>query len=553
MSILSRVVGWYFRLPPAETHDVGVQRNLGAPMPDGVTLLADRYYPRRGGLAPLILVRSPYGRAGSLGLVFGRTFAERGFQVLIQSCRGTFGSGGTFDAFRNEQADGLATLTWLKQQPWYPGAFATLGPSYLGFVQWAIAAEAGPDLKALAPQITASELRSQNYPGESFSLDTALTWIQLVAYQEDSGRVSLSGQSRLRAMLEQARFHLPLAEADVSAVGKPVSYYRDWLEHNLAGDRWWNAVDFSRDVARVQAPVHLLGGWYDIFLPQLIEDYERLRRAGRRPYLTIGPWAHTSLGLISESLRQSLAWFRAHLLDDHSGLRPASVRVFVMGAGRWRDFETWPPDGFTPAGLRWHLQGGGGLSPASPAASQPDRYRYDPANPTPSVGGSSLSVDSGPQDNRNVEGRPDVLCYTSPPLKDALEVIGPVSAELYASSSLDHTDFFVRLCDVQPSGRSINVCDGLVRLAPGPGYPGPGVSWPGGIRRVRIELWPTAYRFRSGHRLRVQVSSGAHPRFARNPGSGEPLATATRLLPADQAIYHDPNHPSAIILPIIEK
>jgi putative CocE/NonD family hydrolase len=548
MSVFSRVIGWYFRLPPAETHDVAVQRNLSVPMPDGVTLLADRYYPRAGGNRPLILIRSPYGRSGGLGLVFGRSFAERGFQVLIQSCRGTFGSGGTFDPFRNERTDGLATLAWMRQEPWYPGAFAMLGPSYLGFVQWAIAPEAGPELKALAPQITASEFRSQHYPGESFSLDTALTWIQLVATQEDPGRTSLAQQSRLNRMLEQARQHLPLGEADEVATGRPVAYYRDWLEHNQAGDSWWGAVDYSPGVAKVQAPAHLLGGWYDIFLPQLIEDYERLRRAGRSPYLTIGPWAHTSPGLLPESLRQAMVWFRAHLLGDRSGLRAAPVRVFVMGANQWREFEAWPPESFTPTGIRWHLQAGGGLSPAVPGPGQPDRYRYDPSDPTPAVGGTSLSAASGPKDNRALESRPDVLSYTSPPLKDNLEVIGPVSAELYTSSSLVHTDFFVRLCDVEPSGRSINVCDGLVRLGPGPA-----AVWPAGIRRVRIELWPTAYLFRRGHCLRVQVSSGAHPRFARNPGSGEPLATATRLVAADQTIYHDPDHPSAIILPIIEK
>jgi putative CocE/NonD family hydrolase len=546
MSFSSRMIGWYFKLPPAETHTVAVERGLKVPMADGVTLLADRYYARQDPARPTILVRTPYGREAPFGVLFGRPLAERGFQVLIQSCRGTFGSGGTFDAFRNERADGLATLAWMKQQPWYSGEFGMLGPSYMGFVQWAIAAEAGPELKALAPQVTASEFRSLTYPGESFDLDTALTWISLVAHQEEAGPARLA--ERYTQSIERAFQHLPLNRADEIAVGKPVTYYRDWLEHERPGDAWWKAIDYTRTVGEVKAPVHLTGGWYDIFLPQLIEDYERLRRAGRKPYLTIGPWTHNSLGLIGVSLCQSIAWFRAHLLGDRSGLRAAPVQVYVMGANQWREYQTWPPESFSATGLRWHLQAGGGLSPATPGAGGPDRYRYDPADPTPAVGGTSLSANAGARDNRELEKRADVLCYTSPVLKDDLEVIGPVSAELFVSSSLEYTDFSVRLCDVAPGGRSTNVCDGLVRLAPGL----PSFAPPGSIHRVRVELWPTATCFKRGHRLRVQVASGAHPRFARNPGSGEPLGSATRLVVADQAVYHDPDHPSAVILPIIE-
>jgi putative CocE/NonD family hydrolase len=303
-------------------------------------------------------------------------------------------------------------------------------------------------------------------------------------------------------------------------------------------------LDFSEEVARVIAPVHLLGGWYDVFLPRLVADYERLRQAGRRPYLTIGPWAHTSQGLMPVAMRESIAWFRAHLLGDRSALRDAPVRVFVMGAGEWRDFPEWPPTGYQEQ--RWHLQPGGGLSTSIPAASEPDHYRYDPADPTPAVGGSSLSKNSGPQNNRALEARRDVLVYTSAPLDSDLTAIGPVAVELHVTSSLDHTDFFARLCDVDPAGKSINVCDGLIRLLSGRPSPDEG-----GCRKVRIELWPTAYRFKRGHSLRVQVSSGAHPRFARNLGSGEPLATATTLVVADQSVAHDPAHPSAIFLPVM--
>lgn len=344
--------------------------------------------------------------------------------------------------------------------------------------------------------------------------------------------------------LRAAFRHLPLSETDTVATGHSVGYYQDWLAHSAPGDPWWQPVDFSGTVAAVTAPVHLLGGWYDILLPGMLADYARLRQANRQPYLTIGPWAHTSPPMFPVMLREAIIWFRAHLLGDRRRLRKAPVRIFLMGANQWKNLPAWPPAGYAPQ--RWHLQPGGGLTVTAPAASAPDRYRYDPADPTPAVGGTSLSTNSGPKDNRALEARRDVLVYTSAPLDRAVEAIGPVSAELYVTSSREHTDFTVRLCDVDPAGKSRNVCDGLLRLQPG--LPSPGAD---GCRRVVIDLWPTAYRFQPGHRLRVQVASGAHPRWARNPGSGEPLATATTLVAADQAVYHDPDHPSAILLPVL--
>ena len=544
MSLISRLIGWAARLAPADTYDVAIERNIPVPMPDGIVLLADHYYPRRGGKPPTILVRSPYGRAGTWGMFFARPFAERGFQVLIQSCRGTFGSGGKFDAFCNERADGLATLAWLQQQTWFSGELATIGPSYLGFVQWAIAAEAGSVLKAMVPQITASEFRSLTYAGGSFGLDTALTWIHLLSHQEDAAPAALVAFIRTAGTLRAALNHLPLREADEAAVGKPVPFFREWLEHNAPGDEWWKPVDWSGSVSEVAAPIHLIGGWYDIFLPYMIADYARLRQAGRQPDLTIGPWTHTHPGLMLASVRESTIWCRAHVLGDRSRLRESPVRVWVMGANKWEDFPAWPPAGY-PA-QRWHLHAGKRLGRAIPAESAPDHYRYDPADPTPAVGGSSLSQNSGQKDNRSLEARPDVLLYSSDPLERDVEVIGPIRVELYVRSTLEHTDFFARLCDVDPSGRSINICDGLLRLWPG--HPMPEAD---GCLKLDLDLWPTAHRFLRGHRIRVQVSSGAHPRFARNPGSGEPLATATKLVAAEQSVYHDPDHPSAIVLPVM--
>ena len=158
-----------------------------------------------------------------------------------------------------------------------------------------------------------------------------------------------------------------------------------------------------------------------------------------------------------------------------------------------------------------------------------------------------MGREGGAKDNRALEARSDVLVFTSEPMSEDLEVIGPVRAELYIRSSLKQTDFFVRLCDLYPSGKSINICDGIRRLRPGRPEPDPD-----DCLRVIIEMWPTAYCFRQGHCIRLQVSSGAHPRYARNTGSGEPIGKATKLYKAEQVVFHDPSHPSAVILPALK-
>ncbi len=543
MSVSSRVVGRLLDLPPAETYDIVIERDVRVPMPDGVVLLADRYSTANG-RPPTILIRSPYGRRSVFGLLFGRPFAERGFQVFIQSCRGTFGSGGELDPFHQEQGDGLATVEWMKKQDWFNGELAMFGMSYLGFVQWAMAKEVGPVLKAMATWVTSAEFRTVTYPGESFWLESCLSWTNQIMTQEGSPLGVLLSQLTGERKLRPAYAHLPLIEVDEKVLGRPVKFWREWLEHNEPGDEWWARSDFSGTVPDVTVPNHMGGGWYDVFLPQTIRDYLALVRSGRQPYLTIGPWTHLDLlGYMRVAIREALALFRVHLLGDGSGLREMPVRIFVMGANEWRDLRGWPPANSRPQ--RWHLHPGRALSPETPPDSEPDRYRYDPADPTPGVGGAAMSANAGPKDQRPLEARHDVLVYTSVILERDMEAIGPVQAELFVQSSLEHTDFFVRLCDVDPSGKSINICDGLMRLVPSRFPPEPD-----GTRRVHIDLWPTAYRFRRGHRVRVQVSSGAHPRWARNPGSGEPLATAQTLCDADQVVFHDPAHPSAMILPV---
>lgn len=543
MSLISRLMNRSMHLPPAETYNLAITRNIQVPMPDGTTLLADLYTPRGAtSKLPTLLIRSPYGRFG----LFARPYAERGYQVLLQSCRGTAGSGGPFVYTRNEHDDGLATIQWIKQQTWFSGDLATLGPSYLGFVQWAVAADAGSDLKAIVPQITTSDFNHFRFQGGSLNLESSLDWSTMMTAQAASGmKLSSLLFSGLRnRKLERAYLHLPLGEADQQVVQQPSQHFQDQLLHGPEDD-YWKPIDFHARLPEVQAPAYLMGGWYDIFLDGQLQDYQALRSAGKQPYLLVGPWTHTSFGREGIAIRESLAWLDTHVKNQPHKLHAMPVQLFIMGEQRWRDFAAWPPPAQEE---RWYLQANGGLAPTTPAASEPDRYRYDPADPTPALGGNSLGAAKhmGPKDNRPLEARSDVLVYTSEVLTEDKLVVGPITTEFYVQSSLEYTDFFARLCVVETSGKSINLCDGILRLTPGSVQ-----AEPDGSLRISINIWPTAYHFQKGQRLRLQVSSGAHPRFVRNPGSGEPLASGTKLCLADQTLYHDPQHPSAILLPVL--
>jgi putative CocE/NonD family hydrolase len=537
--LLSEIAGRALRLPRPASREVLFEPRLRVTMDDGVVLVADRYAPVGTRRAPTVLVRSPYGRTGAIGFLFGRLLAERGLQVIVQSVRGTFASGGTFDPF-HERDDGLATLRWLRDQPWHEGAIGTLGPSYLGIAQWAIADE----VDAMAPSTTASQFRGMAFGNGAISLDTALTWMLILELQQRRWGLLLLLDG-LRRTLPGMHGHLPIAEIDERAFGAPVAYFREWIEQLAPDSPYWAARDFSSSVGAVEAEVQLTGGWYDIFLPWMIEDFRALQAGGRRPQLIIGPWAHTSPGLFGGSLREGIAWLRAHLLGDRRLVRDTPVRVYVTGGPGWRDLRDWPPPGTRD--LTLYLQPGGGLGPSPPpAASRPSRYRYDPADPTPALGGAMLLEQRPVRDNRPLEARSDVLTFTSEPLDADLEAIGPVRADIRLRSSLGDTDVFVRVCDVRRGGASRNVCDALVRLTPDE-PPRDDDS----VAAVSLELWPTAHRFARGHRIRVQVSSGAHPRYARNPGTGEDPVRATRLVAADQEIHHDVARPSSVTLTVM--
>jgi putative CocE/NonD family hydrolase len=524
MSVGSLVLAKLYGLPP-RLYGTTRQRNIALPMDDGVTLMTDVYSPRVEGPHPTILMRLPYGRNG-FGTV-AECYAERGFHVVLQACRGTEKSGGEFAPLVNERADGLATLRWIKLQDWYDGRLGLSGPSYLGYAQWAICDEL-PEISAMATKVTSAEFQSVVFPSGAFHLGLWLSWLQVIEGLRGnplkmSGTMFSGGVEKRTA---RAAMTLPLLHADNAAVGHDVPFWQSWFESAIGNDDFWQAIDHRDRLGPKTPPNHFISGWHDFMLDQLLRDYQTLVSFGHTPHLTVGPWTHIANDLQSESMRETLVWMRAKLLGDSSGLRDKPVRIHISGLNAWRDYDRYPPG--PPAMQSWFIGSSGGLSRSEPANPASDRYRYDPADPTPNIGGNMFAfTGAGPVDNAPRENRADVLCYTSEPLADDLTIIGQTKVTLRARASLPNVDFFLRLCDVGPDGISINVCDGLIRVTPETPVEDDG-SW-----RLDFTLHAAAHSFRTGHKLRLQVSSGAHPRYARNLGTDEPVGTATTMVAND--------------------
>jgi uncharacterized protein len=537
---------------PEPVCPVQVERGIEVPAADGAFLLTDHYRPMMDGPRPTLLVRSPYGRGFPWGYLFGGLFGRQGFHVVIQSCRGTAGSGGKFEPFHDDAADGHAAVAWLRQQDWFDGALGTIGPSYLAYTQWALAEDPPAELRAMVAQVGSDDFYGFLYPGGAFALESALVGTAaMLSMERGFGRFLLAAPRLVRGLRRVGR-SLPLIDAYPAAVGGRTPFFEQWLAHPEPGDPFWAARRATAS-AELTPPVSLLTGWSDVCLDANLSLYRRLWEAGNGVRLTVGPWNHTSgfnddLPLI---FAEALSWLRAHLSDDRSGSKGHAVRVHVGeigGRGQWRDLPDWPP---ADAAQQWHLHDGGTLATEAATGQAISMIHYDPAAPTPSVGGPRLdSRTTGPMRNNALEARPDVLVFTSAPLAEPMEVIGPVSIRVHVRASGPHFDVFARLCDVDARGRSWNICDGLLRLG---GGAAPDADNSDAAERqwsdITVPMSATAHRFGAGHRLRVQISGGAHPRFARNTGTDEPLATATRLVPVDIEISHGVDKPCVLSLP----
>jgi uncharacterized protein len=524
-----------------------LRRDVGVPMPDGVVLLGDHYRPAGGTPMPVVLVRSPYGRAGLAGTVFAAPIARRGFQVFIQSTRGTFGSGGQFRPFLHEQADGLATVAWLRGQPWCDGRVSMTGASYLGHTQWAVAPYVDPPLESVSLNVTAAKITAAFYEHGAPGLKNALNWTGLIGRQERGGLPGLVPNPLQLVRTRRALRKLPLQAADVDVAGGPVPFWRDFVGHSAPGDGFWAGANHDgADLTRLP-PASMVTGWWDLFLPEQLRDFGALRAAGVTARITIGPWLHGEPGELKAATQQDIAWLEEHLAGGKPPAGP-SVRLFLQQARTWLDLEEWPPPGVAAA--TYYLRPEGQLArEAEPGDALPDSFIYDPADPTPTAGGPVLQPPGKQVDNAVIEARADVLTYTGEPLAAYQDLVGPVSARIFVRTEVEHADLFVRVCDVDAQGLSRNIVDGIRRLRPETVSAADVRVGEDGVMAVDVELYPTAYRVLAGHRLRVQVSGGAFPRYARNFGTAEPFGTATTGRRCRFDVYADSEHPAHIVLP----
>ncbi|HVW67948.1 MAG TPA: CocE/NonD family hydrolase, partial [Steroidobacteraceae bacterium] len=483
-----------------------------------------------------------------------------------------------------EADDGYDADEWFGSQPWFDGNLGTMGGSYVGYVQWAQAIRGSKYLKAMVADVTTPDVYGNwIYTNGALHYGFVLPW----------GGVDIDGHVDQFAgdfTWDSIYRHLPVATADAAGHHR-TEHYRDWLAHPTR-DHYWNGISLETDYDRIAVPILSVDGWYDIFLRGALRDDVQVRRAGKTALarqgkrLMLGPWAHsvgTRTALINgragaapanpvdfgddavvDMDKVTLRWFDHWLKGIDNGVdHDAPVRIFVMGENRWRDEREWPlartryTNYYIHSGGRANSSAGDGvLSSETPGREREDRFTYDPADPVPSMGGNVCcsSVPSGPWDQRSVERRDDVLVYSTPPLQASMEITGPISVTLFASTSAPDTDWTAKLVDVQPSGYAQNIQSGIVRARYRKGAGGKAeLIEPGKVYEYAIDLWATSFVVQPGHRLRLEISSSDFPRFDRNLNTGEDPATGTRTAIAKQMVYHSSRYPSHVVLPLIPR
>lgn len=576
-----------------------VLKDVMVPMRDGVKLAADVWIPDGAGPAPVVLVRTPYSKddpalfapnmmADPLSLV------AAGYVVVVQDCRGTFRSAGEFTGVFPEALDGADTIAWIARQPWCDGNIGTRGSSYLGMAQWSLAAQAPEQLKAIAPSVTSADYYEAFYsPGGALSLRLLWTFCIFMA-MGSAGRAVSVGESgpenltRFVDMLIDSHGH-----PDTMPYGT-----QPLLEQQLP---WWSEVvahpdrdDYWRDHSAaerfgdVRTPALHIGGWFDFFLGHTVRSFTELQRAGATAEartgqrLIIGPWDHGSYtGVYQERQFGPSAnpvsaeinaryvefydrWLRGRA-DALKGTAP--VRIFVMGIDEWRDEQAWPlPDTeyvqyyLDSSGRAHTADGDGTLSPEPAAREVADVYLYDPKQPVATLGGRVGPVpfapdEAGPADQRPVEQRQDVLCFSTPVLQEPIEVTGHVTLVLHVASSAHDTDFTGKLVDVYPDGRALYLTDGILRARYRNSLSEPELLEPDKTYEITLDLSVTSNVFLPGHRIRLEVSSSNFPRYDRNTNTGGVISqdTEDEAVVAVNRVLHGPDHPSRLILPIISR
>lgn len=569
-----------------------IDKNVAIPMRDGVVLKADVYRPEGAGRFPVLLQRTPYNKeflpivAMTLDPIRA---AAAGYAVVIQDVRGRWASEGeVFSPYGHEEADGADTLAWIARQPFCDGNIGAYGLSYMGGTTWLCAVSGHPALKAISPTTAPNDFWRDHFWRDGVAhLGTLAVWALRTIGPAALVRIGLDPATfggrltELVAAVDHFGDTLRQRPLNALAAAHPedprfVPFLFEILRHPTP-DAWTESLLFSDRHPQVRVPALIIAGWHDLLLNADLSHYAGMRQRGgsaearEHTRLVVGPWAHAmflnQVGQVDFGFRSSgylldlredltllqLRWFDRWLRAvDH----PATprVRIFVQGLNHWRDLDDWP---LAPVVRQpWYLGAGGSLTPQPPTAEEaPDAYVYDPEDPCPTCGGNllmPLQYTPGPVDQAPILGRRDVLTYTSAPLTEDLEIIGEVRMVLYASSSARDTDWVVKLCDQHPDGSTLNLCDGVARVSyqcarSGASYqPGDAPPW-------EISLWSTAAVIPAGHRLRVVVTSSDFPRYDRNPNTGENPCSATTSEPALQRVFHTPDRPSRIELPIVPR
>jgi len=563
--------------------DYKVRLDLGGmiPMRDGVKLSSDFYFPDAEGKFATILIRTPYNNSIPVYDRYGKFYTSRGYVVVIQDCRGRYDSEGEWYPFVGEEYDGYDTVEWIAKQPWSNGKIGMTGVSYVGFVQWMATAEQPPHLTCIFTYGSPSSIYGDTWfsCGTLYLMD-AMTWAFLM-HGRTNQNLGVNEWLNLKD-------HLPLITLD-EFLGRKIEFWKEWLSHPDY-DEYWAKQGMKDRYHRINIPSVTVTGWYDDGQHGALENYYGLMREGtefakKNAKLIIGYWRHggpyphaennyTKLGAFDfgpdallDLETYELRWFDYWLKGFKNNImNEAKVKLFIVGKDEWRDEKEWPlPDTeytefyFHSNGKANTLFGDGRLSMEAPGQEPPDEYVYDPADPVPSVRGGTGArggISSDPIDQRVNEKRMDVLCYTSDVLKDDIEIVGTVKIVLFASSSARDTDFCGKLVDVHPNGAAYNVCyaaSGLISARFRESMEKPSLIEPGKVYRYEIELRPTGTILKKGHRVRVEVSSSDFPIFNRNLNTGKDPYTTTDMVTAEQAIFHDAEYPSHIILPVIER
>jgi len=582
-------------------HQITVDYDVPAKMRDGVVLRANVYRPAGEGQWPVLLTRLPYGKDFPLGTssLDPVQVARRGYVVIVQDTRGRFTSSGEWKPFVNEEEDGVDTVEWASKLHYSNGSIAMYGGSYFGYTQWITAVNTPSALKTIIPFITWNDpLNGMIFRGGALELGTFGNWqlfmgldVLMRRHQTDPqalGQALYKLIKQTDALGGKGYWSLPLKDFAPLKEQDIAPPFFETIEHPM--DRDYEDIKKLTILGRheqVTVPTFNVGGWYDIFLPDTLSNFKIMREQGSTPEarqskLLIGPWYHGGMmnpigevnfgfaataALIDmqiDAMSLQVRWFDHWLKGVDTGMmKEAPIKLFVMGADVWRDEQEWPLARAVSTRYYLHshgrantLNGDGLLSTETPAAEAVDQFVYDPANPVITRGGALLMTPEYPAgvfDQRPTEQREDVLVYSTPPLDQDIEVIGPIVVHLWATSSAPDTDFVARLVDVHPDGYARNLTDGIIRAR----YRGfaqgeaPSLIEPEKAYEYTIDLWATSNVFKAGHCIRLDVTSSNFPRWDRNPNTGHALGADAELAIAHQTILHDADHASYVEMPVI--